>query len=107
MVWALADRETQATLAVLGPVATSEYFTVGSTIQSANTSLYLNIGSETTSYKSLTFGTTATTKAWALEGDTIITSQSSSYGRRESAPFECTWQQAGKSKRSGELKWRR
>jgi hypothetical protein len=54
-----------------------------STVQSTNTSLYLNVGSDSTSYKTLTFGTSASTSAWALEGDTIITAQSSSWGRRE------------------------
>jgi len=54
-----------------------------STVQSTNTSLYLNVGSDSTSYKTLTLGTSASTSAWALEGDTIITAQSSSWGRRE------------------------
>jgi hypothetical protein len=73
-----------ASLVVLGPVATSEYFNIGGSIQSTNTSMYINIGGESTSYKSLTFGKTATTTGWGLEGDTVITTQSSSYGRRES-----------------------
>lgn len=67
----------------MGPEATSEYFNISGSIQSTNTSLFLNIGSESTSYKTLTLGTTATMSAWALEGDTIITAQTSSYGRRE------------------------
>lgn len=53
------------------------------TVQSSNTSLYLNVGSDSTSYKTLTFGTAASTSAWALEGDTIITAQGSTWGRRE------------------------
>lgn len=53
------------------------------TVQSTNTSLYLNVGSDSTSYKTLTFGTAASTSAWALEGDTIITAQTSTWGRRE------------------------
>lgn len=73
-----------ASLVVLGPERTSEYFDIGSsTIRSANTSMYINVGAESTSYKALTFGKEATTKAWALEGDTIITSTASSLGRRE------------------------
>lgn len=52
-------------------------------VQSANTSLYLNVGSDSASYKTLTFGTSASTNAWALEGDTIITAQASNWGRRE------------------------
>jgi hypothetical protein len=68
---------------VMGPEATSEYFTIGETIQSTNTSLYLNIGEASTSYLPLTFDATATTTAWGLEGDTIITTNGSPYGRRE------------------------
>jgi hypothetical protein len=71
-----------ASQVVLGPVGTSEYFNIGSSIQSTNTSRYLNIGSDSTSYKTLTFDAAASTTAWQLEGDTIITSTSSSYGRR-------------------------
>ncbi|CAK7232669.1 hypothetical protein SBRCBS47491_008350 [Sporothrix bragantina] len=71
-----------ASQVVLGPVGTSEYFNIGGTIQSTNTSRYLNIGGDSTSYKTLTFDTTSSTTAWQLEGDTIITSTSSSYGRQ-------------------------
>ncbi len=71
---------------VLGPVATSEYFNIAGTIQSTNTSMYLNVGSDTTSYKTLTFDKTASTKVWTLEGDTILTQTSSSFGRRKCAP---------------------
>ncbi|KKY37984.1 hypothetical protein UCDDA912_g02013 [Diaporthe ampelina] len=67
----------------MGPEASSEYFNINGSIQSANTSLYLNVGSDSTSYKTLTFGTAASTSAWALEGDTIITAQGSTWGRRE------------------------
>ena len=79
-----------ASLVVLGPAATGEFFNIGSTIQSANSSLYINIGADSTSYKTLSFGQTATTTAWGLEGDTIITTTSSTYGRREcfSPPFQ-------------------
>ncbi|KAG6359323.1 hypothetical protein INS49_012844 [Diaporthe citri] len=66
----------------MGPEASSEFFNINGSIQSANTSLYLNVGSDSTSYKTLTFGTAASTSAWALEGDTIITAQSSSWGRQ-------------------------
>ncbi|KAH7014638.1 uncharacterized protein B0I36DRAFT_299576 [Microdochium trichocladiopsis] len=68
--------------AVLGPESSAEYFNIGGTIQSANTTLYLNVGNDSTSYKTLTFGTTASTKAWGLEGDTIITTQGSTWGRQ-------------------------
>lgn len=71
-------------MVVLGPAATSEYFNIAGSIQSTNTSLYINIGSDSTSYKTLAFDKTATTTGWGLEGDTIITTQASSYGRRES-----------------------
>ncbi|KAK3937891.1 hypothetical protein QBC46DRAFT_266437 [Diplogelasinospora grovesii] len=71
-----------ASIVALGPAASSEYFNIGGTIQSTNTSMYINIGSDSTSYKTLTFGKTATTTGWGLEGDTIITTTSSSYGRQ-------------------------
>ncbi|KAF8161088.1 hypothetical protein B0H34DRAFT_365708 [Crassisporium funariophilum] len=62
---------------VLGPEASSGKFTIGGTIslnQPDGTKLYLNLdNSGTASYKPLTFGTTATTTNWGLEGDTIIT----------------------------------
>lgn len=67
---------------VMGPEASGEFFNIGTTIQSTNTSQFLNIGTSTTSYKPLSFGSNATTTAWGLEGDTIITTQGSSYGRR-------------------------
>ncbi|KAI0385612.1 hypothetical protein F5Y04DRAFT_292102 [Hypomontagnella monticulosa] len=70
------------TIPVMGPEASSEYFNIGGTIQSTNSSMYLNIGSDSTSYKTLTFAEAGSTNAWALEGDTIITSQSSSFGRQ-------------------------
>lgn len=73
----------KASMVVLGPAATSEYFNIAGSIQSTNTSLYLNIGSDSTSYKTLTFGKTGSTTGWGLEGDTIITTQTSSYGRRK------------------------
>lgn len=68
---------------VLGPESSGEYFAIGSTIQSSNSSLYLNIGTSSTSYLPLSFDATATTTGWGLEGDTIITAQGSQYGRRE------------------------
>ncbi|KAL1865701.1 hypothetical protein Daus18300_007077 [Diaporthe australafricana] len=67
----------------MGPEASSEFFNINGSIQSTNTSRYLNVGSDSTSYKTLTLGSAASTSAWALEGDTIITAQSSSWGRRE------------------------
>ncbi|KAI1760477.1 hypothetical protein GGR53DRAFT_470283 [Hypoxylon sp. FL1150] len=70
------------TIPVMGPEASSEYFDIGGWIQSTNTSSYLNIGTDSTSYKTLTFAEASVTDAWALEGDTIITSTGSSYGRQ-------------------------
>ncbi|KAI1375992.1 hypothetical protein F4677DRAFT_445707 [Hypoxylon crocopeplum] len=67
---------------VMGPEASSEYFNIAGTIQSTNSSLYLNIGGDSTSYKTLTFADAGSTDAWALEGDTIITSTGSSFGRQ-------------------------
>jgi hypothetical protein len=69
---------------VMGPEASSEYFNIGSTIQSLNSSLYLNIGpSSGKSYLPLSLDKTSNTTAWGLEGDTVITTTASSYGRRE------------------------
>ncbi|KAK8006632.1 hypothetical protein PG991_012929 [Apiospora marii] len=72
---------------VMGPESSSEYFTIAGTIQSTNTSRYLSVGDDATSYKTLTFanstgGGSGATNVWALEGDTIITGQSSSWGRQ-------------------------
>lgn len=68
---------------MLGPESSAEEFTIGSTIQSKKTSKYLNIVAADTSYKPVVFGASGNTTAWGLEGDTIITVQGSSYGRRE------------------------
>lgn len=73
----------KASLAVLGPEATSERFDIPTTIRSVNTTMYLNVGTESTSYKSLTFGTTASTDSWGLEGDAIMTKPGSALGRSE------------------------
>ncbi|CAG5156412.1 uncharacterized protein ALTATR162_LOCUS4210 [Alternaria atra] len=71
-----------ASIPVLGPESAADEFTIGGTIQSKKTSLYLNIATASTSYKPLVWGTAGQTTAWGLEGDTIITVQSSSYGRQ-------------------------
>jgi hypothetical protein len=79
----ICGTDTEAdTLVVLGPQSTSEYFNINGSIQSTNSSLYLNIGADSTSYKTLTFDKTASTTVWGLEGDTIITTKASSYGRQ-------------------------
>ncbi|KAI1388969.1 uncharacterized protein F4822DRAFT_263974 [Hypoxylon trugodes] len=70
------------TIPVMGPESSSEYFDIGTSIKSTNTSKFLNIGSDSTSYKTLTFAEASATDAWALEGDTIITSTGSSFGRQ-------------------------
>ncbi|KAI1800153.1 hypothetical protein F4811DRAFT_557102 [Daldinia bambusicola] len=71
-----------ASIPVMGPEHSSEYFSIGGWMQSVNTSLFLNIGNDKTSYKTLTFAEATVTDAWGLEGDTIITSQGSNYGRQ-------------------------
>ncbi|KAI3323893.1 hypothetical protein HD806DRAFT_76925 [Xylariaceae sp. AK1471] len=72
------------TIPVMGPEASSEYFNIASgAIQSANSSAYLTVGSDSTSYKTLTLSpSAAAAPGWALEGDTIITGTSSSWGRQ-------------------------
>ncbi|KAL1966606.1 hypothetical protein VTN77DRAFT_4017 [Rasamsonia byssochlamydoides] len=71
-----------ATKPVLGPEASAETYIVGSTIQSTNTSAYLNIDTSSASYKPLSLGETSNTTAWGLEGDTIVTTAGSVYGRQ-------------------------
>ena len=62
---------------MLGADESSGYFTIGATITLNNpdcTSLFMNVLTDATpSYKPVTFNTTAVTTDWALEGDTIIT----------------------------------
>ncbi|KAI1174564.1 hypothetical protein F4777DRAFT_553593 [Nemania sp. FL0916] len=72
------------TIPVMGAEASSEYFNIANgAIQSANSSAYLVVGSDSTSYKTLTLSPTAgTAPGWALEGDTIITGQTSAWGRQ-------------------------
>jgi hypothetical protein len=73
---------SSSSVPVMGPEASGEYFVIGSTIQSTNSSMYLNIGTSSTSYLPLYFNSTASTTAWGLEGDTIITETGSTYGRQ-------------------------
>ncbi|KAG9100074.1 hypothetical protein FS749_016343 [Ceratobasidium sp. UAMH 11750] len=70
--------------AVLASEATSGRFVIGGSIAlvSSSPTQYLNIVSATTSYKPLVFNSTATTTGWGLEGDTIITTNSSPWGRQ-------------------------
>ncbi|EAU91773.2 hypothetical protein CC1G_04541 [Coprinopsis cinerea okayama7 len=59
----------------LGPESSSGRFIINGTItlnQADGTRLYLNADDIGASYKPLSFGTTATTTNWGLEGDTII-----------------------------------
>lgn len=72
-----------ASIPVMGPESSSEYFNIANgAIQSANSSAYLTVGSDSTSYKTLTLSASNNAPGWALEGDTIITSTSSSWGRQ-------------------------
>jgi hypothetical protein len=73
----------------MGPEKSSEYFNIGGgAIQSANSSAYLTVGSDSTSYKTLKLSSNSSSSSgvvapgWALEGDTIITGTSSSWGRQ-------------------------
>jgi len=72
-------------VAALGPEAEAARFTISGSISlnySNGSKVYLNIGNVSTSYKPLTFDSTATTTGWGLEGDTIITTNASPYGRQ-------------------------
>ncbi|KAM0285614.1 hypothetical protein ACHAQH_001320 [Verticillium albo-atrum] len=78
----LQSHPDNSTIPVLGPEGYAEAFDVAATIKSTNTSLFLNVGQASTSYKALSFGSSATMNAWGLEGDTIVTTRGSSYGRQ-------------------------
>jgi hypothetical protein len=78
----LQSHPSTPSVPVMGPEATGEFFIIGSTIQSANSSLFLNIGTNSASYLPLSLDAAASTTAWGLEGDTIITEGASAYGRR-------------------------
>ncbi|KAF2843562.1 hypothetical protein M501DRAFT_994527 [Patellaria atrata CBS 101060] len=78
----LQSLPSNSAVPVMGPESGAEMFQIGSTIQSDKSKLFLNIGAASTSYKPLSFGASGNTTAWGLEGDTIITTQGSSYGRQ-------------------------
>ncbi|CAI6261956.1 unnamed protein product [Periconia digitata] len=78
----LQSNPSNSSIPVLGPESNADEFTIGGTIQSKKTSLFLNIAEASTSYKPLSWGASGSTTAWGLEGDTIITVQGSSYGRQ-------------------------
>lgn len=69
---------------MLAAESTAGSFVISGSISlvSSSPTLYLNVLSATTSYKPLAFNTTATTTKWGLEGDTIITTNSSPWGRQ-------------------------
>ncbi|KAH7338865.1 hypothetical protein B0J17DRAFT_393438 [Rhizoctonia solani] len=69
---------------VLASESTSGRFVINGSIAliSGSTNLYLNINASNASYKPLTFDPTASTVNWGLEGDTIITTNASPYGRQ-------------------------
>ncbi|KAL8418576.1 hypothetical protein RB594_001973 [Gaeumannomyces avenae] len=97
-----------ASQVVLGPEATAGQFDIAGTIRSATTARYLNIGTDSTSYKTLTFDNSSRTDAWGLEGDTIITRQGSSLGRnlnfvvcRLEGSYWQIWLQTGSAMPSG------
>ncbi|KAG8954284.1 hypothetical protein FRC04_000509 [Tulasnella sp. 424] len=75
-------RDPHSGTAVIGPESSGGLFTINGSIKLNGPNLYLNIANSTTSYHALTFDSTATFTGWALEGDTIITAQSSQYGRQ-------------------------
>ncbi|KAG8882765.1 hypothetical protein FRB97_007804 [Tulasnella sp. 331] len=69
--------------AVLGPEAGDGIFNINGSILDTTTGLYLNIAPSTgPSYRGLTFDKTPTFTGWSLEGDTIITATTSTYGRQ-------------------------
>ncbi|KAF8602401.1 hypothetical protein BDV93DRAFT_607609 [Ceratobasidium sp. AG-I] len=69
---------------VLAAESTAASFVISGSISlvSSSPTVYLNVLSASTSYKPLAFNSTATTTNWGLEGDTIITTTSSPWGRQ-------------------------
>jgi len=64
---------------ILGPEASSGYFTIGSTVQlnsaTGGAPLFLNVNTTgTNDWKSLSLDATATTETWTLSGDTLVAS---------------------------------
>ncbi|KAG8864851.1 hypothetical protein FRB96_003437 [Tulasnella sp. 330] len=75
--------QNSAGTAVLGPEAGDGIFNINGSILDTTTGLYLNIAPSTgPSYRGLTFDKTPTFTGWSLEGDTIITATTSTYGRQ-------------------------
>ena len=79
----LQEYPEDPTRVVLGPEDTADSFEIDGTIQSTNSSMFINISDDDTSYKALSFGEAGEMTGWGLEGDTIITTTASSYGRRK------------------------
>jgi hypothetical protein len=71
------------TSAVVGAEATAGEFTIGSSVQETASGKYLNIKEGDASYKDLAFGAAENFSGWGLEGDTLITTDASEYGRRK------------------------
>ena len=79
----------------MGPEASSDRFIINGVIQNMRTGLYLNVDvGATTSYKAISFGSSANFRGWQLEGDTISTGNGSVLGRREFDPIPCSNQSA-------------
>ncbi|KAI5848669.1 hypothetical protein DFP73DRAFT_337725 [Morchella snyderi] len=74
--------QSLAGVPVMAAEATALRFIISGSIQDTTSGLYLNADSSTTSYKPISFGATATTTGWGLEGDTIITTNASVFGRQ-------------------------
>ncbi|KAF8311945.1 hypothetical protein DL93DRAFT_2082582 [Clavulina sp. PMI_390] len=76
--------QNDAGTAVLGPEDSGAYFVFNSdgSLSISGSGLYLNLANTTSSYPQLTMGSTATFFGWGLEGDTIITTTTSAFGRQ-------------------------
>lgn len=70
------------TSAVVAAEATAGEFTISESVQETTSSKYLNIQEADTSFKPLAFGAKENFSGWGLEGDTLITTEASEYGRR-------------------------
>ncbi|KAF8311946.1 hypothetical protein DL93DRAFT_1351196 [Clavulina sp. PMI_390] len=76
--------QNDAGVAVLGPEDSGAYFVFNSdgSLSVSGSGLYLNLANTTSTYPQLTMGSTANFFGWGLEGDTIITTTTSTFGRQ-------------------------
>ncbi|KAK2764945.1 hypothetical protein FQN54_008644 [Arachnomyces sp. PD_36] len=70
------------TSVVVAAEATAGEFTITESVQETTSGKYLNVQEADTSFKPLAFGAQENFSGWGLEGDTLITTDASEYGRQ-------------------------